>query len=180
MLRLFVCVWIPDGVKEKIIKFQNEIKELPMDAKFVETENLHITITFLGYKDLKEIEKIKNGIIAALKGVEKFNVKIKGLKIIPNENYIRVMGIGIGDEDNNLANLIKKVAKQIGGDYYEKQKITLCRVKKIYDKASMKKFIEKNLNIEIGSFEINSVALVKSVLAKHGPVYETIYKHQLM
>jgi 2'-5' RNA ligase len=180
MLRLFVCVWIPNEIKEKIIKFQNEMRELPIDANFVETDNLHITVTFLGYKDLKEVEKIKSGVTVALKDMKKFNTRIKELKVIPNENYIRVIGISIEDENNLLANLIKKVAKEIGGDYYEKQKITLCRVKKIYDKAPVKDFIKKNTNIEIGSFEIDSVVLVKSVLTKHGPVYETIYRHQLM
>jgi 2'-5' RNA ligase len=176
MLRLFVCIWLPDEIKERIIKFQNEMKGLPIDAKFVETENLHITITFLGYKDLKEFEKIKSGMTAALKDMKKFSVKIKGLKVIPNDNCIRVIGINIEDGDNILANLIRKAAKEIGGDYYEKQKITLCRVKKIYDKPPVRDFVNKNLNIEIGSFEINSVALVQSILTKHGPIYETIYK----
>jgi len=158
------------------VNFQKEIMKLPIKAKYVEAKNLHFTITFLGNVKDKDVKTLKEGLDSSVGGVNKFHVKLSELKIIPSEKYIRVIGIDVKDESEEVSNLIKKVAGSIGGKYYEKQKVTLCRVKKIYDKQKVKDFIEKNRNLEIGSFQVNSVALVKSTLTRKGPVYETIYE----
>jgi len=179
MLRLFTCVWIPNELQEKIINFQKEIMKLPIKAKFVETDNLHFTITFLGNVRDKDVKTLKKRLDTSVENVNTFHVKLSELKVIPSEEFIRVIGIKIKDESGKVSNLIKKVAELIDGKYYEKQKLTLCRVKKIYDKEKVKVFIEKNRNIEIGSFEVNNVALVKSTLTREGPVYETIHESML-
>ena len=135
MLRLFTCVKIPDELRDKIVTFQNEMTKLPIKAKFVEKENLHLTVTFLGDTNEDKVEYLKSQLDLALENVKKFNLKLEGLKIIPNENYIRVLGIQVESEEMPL--LIKKVAKYIGGDHYENTKLTVCRVKNIIDKRKM-------------------------------------------
>ena len=179
MLRLFACVWVPNELRVKIKNFQKEIMKLPIKAKYVEVENLHFTITFLGNVKEEDVKILKEGLDKSVETVNKFHVKLSGLKIIPSEEFIRVMGVDIKDETDQVSNLIKKVANSIGGKYYEKQKITLCRVKKIHDKEKVKNFIEKNRNIEIGGFQVNSVALVESRLTREGPIYETIHESML-
>ncbi|MFQ6118469.1 MAG: RNA 2',3'-cyclic phosphodiesterase [Methanosarcinales archaeon] len=178
MLRLFICVWIPNDLRGPIVDFQKEIMKLPMKAKFVEPENLHFTITFIGKFEEKNLKFLKDKLDDSVKNMKKFHVKLEGLKIIPNENYIRVIGINIKDE-KNISSLIKKVGKSIDGKYYEAAKLTLCRVKKIYDKQAVKSFIKEKHDILIGDFEIENVSLVKSTLTKRGPIYETIHKSML-
>jgi len=173
-MRLFTCVWVPEDIKEKIKNFQKEMIDLPMKAKFVETDNLHFTVSFLGEKENSDLPNLKSKLDGSVKKIEKFNVKIEELKTIPSENYIRVVGIKVKDTDK-IANLIKSVAAEIGGKFYLEQKITLCRVKKIFDKGAVQKFIELHKNIKIGGFLVNGVSLVKSTLTKDGPIYETIH-----
>ena len=174
MLRLFTCVKIPDELREKIVAFQNEMTKLPIKAKFVEKENLHLTVTFLGDMNEDKVEYLKSQLDLSVADVKKFNLKLEGLKIIPNENYIRVLGIQVVSEEMPL--LIKKVAKYIGGDHYENTKLTLCRVKIIIDKRRMKEFIEKNRNVKIGEFEVQNVTLMRSTLTRQGPIYEPIHE----
>ncbi|MDI6825922.1 MAG: RNA 2',3'-cyclic phosphodiesterase [Candidatus Aenigmarchaeota archaeon] len=174
MLRLFTCVWVPTHIRQKIVELQEEMKNLPIKTKFVETENLHLTVTFLGNKNENELETLKNKLDESVKNVRKFHVVLEGLKVIPNENYIRVIGIQVVSKE--MENLIKKVAELIDGNYHETTKLTLCRVKKLFDKKILKNFIEKNRHIKIGEFEVQSVALVKSSLTRQGPIYETIHE----
>lgn len=176
-MRLFTCVWVPDAFREKIKKFQQEMINLPIKAKFVELNNLHLTVSFLGNVNEDKVEYLKNRIDLSVEDTKKFNIKLGGLKIIPNENYIKVFGIQVVSEE--MPELIKKVAKYVGGDYHEATKLTLCRVKNIMDKRKVKEFIEKNRNVEIGDFEVKSVALVKSTLTRSGPIYETIHESLL-
>jgi 2'-5' RNA ligase len=176
-MRLFTCVWVPGVLREKIKKFQQEMIKLPIKAKFVETNNLHLTVTFLGDVNEGKIDWLKSQLDLSVEDTKKFNLKLGGLKIIPNENYIKVMGIQVMSEE--MPELIKKVAKYIGGDYHEATKLTLCRVKNVMDKKIIKEFIEKHRNVKIGGFEVRSVALVNSTLTRNGPIYETIHESSL-
>jgi len=177
-MRLFTCVWIPDDLRGKIKNFQREMMDLSMKAKFVETDNLHFTVTFLGEVYNEKLPDLKNKLDRSVENIDKFSVKIEELKIIPNENYIRVIGIKVKDSEK-IANLIKNVADSIGGKYYLEQKITLCRVKKIFEKEQLQKFIDKNKDVKIGKFQVNSVSLVKSELTRLGPIYKNVHKSYL-
>ena len=177
-MRLFTCVWVPDTLKEKIKDFQQKMINLPMKVKFVETNNLHFTVTFLGETDDRKLTDLKNKLDESVKNTDRFGVKIEELKAVPNENYIRVIGIKVNDS-GKIANLIKSVADLIGGKYYLEQKITLCRIKKVFDKKELQKFIEINKNMKIGEFQVDAVSLVQSKLTRSGPIYETVHNARL-
>lgn len=176
-MRLFVCVWVPDVLRKKIKDFQEKMVDLPMKAKFVETDNLHFTVTFLGEISDDKLPDLKNKLDESVKDIDKFNVKIEELKVIPNENYARVIGIKV--KDGEIANLIKNVTNLIGGKYYLEQKITLCRIKNIFEREKLQKFIEINKNIKIGEFQVDAVSLAQSKLTRSGPIYKTIHDSYL-
>ncbi len=175
MVRLFVCVWIPEEMKRDIIKFQEKMSKLPMDAKFVEKENLHLTITFLGEKD--DVSEIKNSLVN-IKGFGPFSLSLSGLRIIPSENYIRVIGVDIKD-NGRFSLLVKTVSSLIGGDYHENGKMTLCRVKSIKSKERVIDFLKQNKNISFGEFLVKKISLVRSDLTPNGPKYTTIFEVDL-
>jgi len=178
MLRLFVCVWVPDKLKERIVKLQKEIMEIPIKGKLVEEKNFHLTITFLGNVKEDEVDSIKKKLDLVTKNIKKFKISLSGLKVIPNESYVRVLGINVKDSEK-IINLIRIIGKEIGGKYHEMTKLTLCRVKNVEDKRMLKSFIEKNRNVEIGGFEIENISLVKSILTKSGPLYKIVHKSEL-
>ena len=178
-MRCFVCIWIPDELRSKIINFQNKLKNIPMKAKFVEPENFHLTITFLGEKKERELKEIDKKLEKITRSFGKFQVNLEGLKIIPNESYVRVIGIAVKNSEN-LKSLIKLVGREIDGSYYENSKLTLCRVKNVFEKEKLKEFIEENKSVKIGEFLVNSISLVKSTLTREGPIYQTIKDYELV
>ncbi|MGB4644867.1 MAG: RNA 2',3'-cyclic phosphodiesterase, partial [Dictyoglomaceae bacterium] len=57
---MFIAVEFPDVVKDKILLFQNELKKVVSgNVKWVERENFHITLRFLGEIPEEMIEDIK-------------------------------------------------------------------------------------------------------------------------
>jgi len=179
MPRLFTCIWLPEDVKSNVIKFQNEIKKLPIKAKFVEPENIHITITFIGELNENKIKDLIEKINSITNDFTKIKIELEGLKLLPNENFIRVIGIDVKNNEE-LKKLIKNIGNCTRSKFYESTKLTLCRVKNIYNKNLLKNFIEKNRYIKIGSFEVKEISLVESILGRDGPTYKIIHKFKLL
>jgi 2'-5' RNA ligase len=169
---------LPIEIKEKILTFQKTIKDIPIKAKFVEPENLHITLSFLGNIENSKLESLIKEFDLVTKNTEKFDIEIGGLKIIPNENHIRIIGLkAVGGKP--LTNFIRSIGTRLNGKFHNKAKITLCRVKNIENKELVKKFIKENCGFVIGKFKVSHASLVKSTLTGSGPKYETIYTSNL-
>ena len=176
-MRCFVGVWIGAPIRNEIVSIQRIIKTLPIIAKFVEKQNLHITLSFLGNRGEDELKDL----IIALKGIsrkyKKFHVKIRGIKLIPSQNFIRVLALGI-ENSEVLHKLSREISQKLHGDY-KPPHITLCRVKAIMDKNAILEFYKQHMELEIGNLEISSFSLIQSVLTPKGPIYKTIETFEL-
>lgn len=168
-MRVFIAYFIPEEIKEKIIKIQNEIKSLnAINAKYVETENLHLTFSFLG--EVSNVSEIINK-MESFRNYGLIQAKLKNLLLIPNINYFRVIGIGV--ESEKAEKLRNEIFKKIGGDS-KPLHLTLCRVKSVMNKNKIIEYT-KNFNFE-ENVVIDKICLVKSTLTFSGPIYEIIHE----
>ena len=62
---------------QKLIQFENEIKNSGAIVKLVEPENVHITLKFLGDTDEVLIDKIEEIMKSAVEGINHFDIKLK-------------------------------------------------------------------------------------------------------
>ncbi|MEM5790591.1 MAG: RNA 2',3'-cyclic phosphodiesterase [Candidatus Aenigmatarchaeota archaeon] len=176
MVRCFVGVLIPESLKEKILDLQNYLSSF-IKAKFVEKENLHLCFSFLGEKNEEEIDLIKKSLDEISKNFKTFEIKIKGIKLIPSEKFVRVIALDTFDEKRISESLRFEILNKIDGDS-KPLHLTLCRVKSM-DRKKFFENIKKIRDLDIGIFSLNSIQLIKSELSKKGPVYEIIYESRL-
>jgi 2'-5' RNA ligase len=175
MVRCFIGFLVPENVKEHIVKIQGEISKLPIVCKFVEVENLHVCLSFLGETDVvNEIIKTLDEICSNYK---RFDVSIGKVRLIPNENYIRVLALDVSERTGNIEKISKDIVRQIGGDS-KPPHLTLCRVKSISDKKNVIQKL-KEMGIEKISFTVSAIQLIKSELRRAGPVYSVIHESKL-
>ena len=88
-MRSFIAVDVDDALKARIRNVQSRISEGKI--KFVEPENLHFTLKFLG-----EITDEKAGAVtAALKEIctsfNAFPIILKGVGVFPSLDYMKVI-----------------------------------------------------------------------------------------
>ena len=172
-MRAFIAIDVDRKLWQKINNVIESIKECNGNIKFTKLENLHFTINFLG-----EIESEKQGEIAqqineCTKGINPFNVTIKGLGYFGGKRFIRV--IWLSAVSNELIALMKKINNAIKtGKRVDKPHITLGRVKSGKNIGCIIDKIEKMKDVKIGEMHITNVKLKKSILTKEGPIYEDI------
>ena len=168
----------------KILDFEKEIKQTGANVKLVEPENIHITLKFLG--DVKEeiVDQIEKIMINAEKETEPFSVKLIGTGVFPNQNYIKVIWIGIED-GHHIETLAGKIDEEISKLGFKREKrrfsphLTIGRVKTAKNKERLLKIIEAYEGVEFGVFQVDTIKLKKSDLTPKGPIYTTIKEVQL-
>ncbi|NVM53124.1 MAG: RNA 2',3'-cyclic phosphodiesterase [Candidatus Helarchaeota archaeon] len=178
-MRCFLCIEIKKPVIiTKILQFQDEFKPIDARIKFVEAENLHFTLKFLGNIEPTIIDEI----YSTMKKVpfSAFPINFETVGSFPASRP-RVIWIGISegrDELSSITTYLNQNLKNLGFKP-EKRKfsphITIGRVKYVNDKKSLMSLLQKWQNQSFGKMNVTSFQLKKSVLTPKGPIY-TILK----
>ncbi|MEM5874732.1 MAG: RNA 2',3'-cyclic phosphodiesterase [Candidatus Aenigmatarchaeota archaeon] len=170
-MRAFVAIFPPKEIVDYVESIKEKLFNLPLKAKFVERENLHISITFLGEIDEKKYLPQLDEIAKLFK---KFEVGLNSIKLIPNESFVRVIALNVFDENNSIT----KIAEKIGGDYKEPH-LTLARVKEIFDRKTFKEKIAL-IKTERKKFNVEKISFVESILTREGPIYKVVKDFPLL
>lgn len=167
-MRLFIAIDIPEDIRKNIVQFYKNVRA---NGKFVEYENLHITLLFLG-----EVEN-ENEIIEKIKDIKykKFYISLKGLGTFND----RVLFINVDKGRNDLIELNKILSKKFNvfEDYYPH--LTILRIKEIQCKKDYYEMFKKYSDMFFGEFYVESFYLKQSILTYKGPIYKNIYEVKL-
>jgi 2'-5' RNA ligase len=175
--RGFIAVDIP--ANKKIQEIEKEIKQTNPNIKLVETENIHITLKFLGDVQETLIDNIEQIITSAIQGVQPFSVKLQHTGVFPNVNYIKIIWIGIYD-NGILSTITSKLEDQLESLGFPKEQrgfsphLTIGRVKTAEHKEKLLQIIRKYEQEEFGDLIIDRVLLKKSELTPKGPIYSNL------
>jgi 2'-5' RNA ligase len=181
-MRAFLGIEVPDELKKKILNIQNKFSKF--DIKFVEPENLHFNLKFFGEIGDEEIEKIRHTLGEISEKFEPFEIEIKGIGAFPNENYIRVIWLGVKEGYNIITSLADNIQDSIEPLGFLKQgrfvpHLTLGRVRTARNKEDLRSLIEELKDVEIGRMKVDTIILFKSKLSPKGPIYEEVFHIKL-
>jgi len=177
LFRGFIAIDVK--ASSEISNIINEFKKSVTNIKLVEPKNIHITLKFLGDTDENLISKIKGIIEESVEDINPFEIKIKDTGVFPNENYIKVIWIGIKNHEQ-IAEIAKKIDDQLSKIGFKKEKrkfsphITIGRVKSGKDKEKILQILNKYKNVDFIDLKIDSIKLKKSELNPKGPIYTTL------
>jgi 2'-5' RNA ligase len=184
-IRSFIAIEIEnEETLKKIIKLKHDLENLGLDGKFVEDENIHLTIRFLGEVAISTIEQIKEVLNYVTSVIKPFEIRIAGLGAFPNTHRPRVIWVGIISGFEKLAGIrriidseiVKRGLKDVQRDRHEfSPHITIARLKSYKNLERLKQQFLKYENYEFGVTEVTQIKLKKSTLTPSGPIYSDIY-----
>jgi 2'-5' RNA ligase len=176
MIRTFIAVDLPDSFIETIAEIQQELKG---NIKLVDPKQVHITMKFLGDVPEKKIPKIEDALSSI--NSEPFTAKVHGVGAFPKPSYARVIYIG-ADPAETFTELYAEVESALTPLGFKREKrqftphATLARVKHNPEEARMRlrDTIEHLSDIEVGTMDVDTIKLKKSMLTPKGAIYETL------
>lgn len=178
-IRSFIAVEIPDSVRNSLWESIAPLRQSLAAVKWVERENLHVTLKFLGSlppEDLKKVILVLKEIIPHWKP---FLVTMGRWGAFPTMKRPRVIWLGIQSEGDRLSDMTQSVEKsltQIGFKPEEKGihlHLTLGRFRKAVDLTGKLEGEVSHLSYQ---FECQWVTLFQSKLSSRGPTYIPLEK----
>ena len=167
-MRYFLAIPLPEEIKQKLHTLNASFSDFK-GLRFVNPDNMHLTLLFLGNSGVEE--KIKH-----LKKIKfkSFSLKTQKISVFPEKGKIRLVWIEL-KKSKELSDLQKKISDLFEIDKEYKPHITLARVKRI-DKKEKNNLIKKaeELKQEELSFKVKNFKLYSSELTVLGPVHRVV------
>lgn len=166
------------AVRNKLAKTQTLLVQAGADVKLVETENIHVTMRFLGDLSSGLVDKV----FEEMKKVQftPFKIQLKGVGVFPSLSYPRVVWVGIREGTNELRSVFEQLEPRLQGIGFAADEhgfsphLTIARVRSGRNKAQLADFVKQNAELDFGTISGECLRLKRSVLSPKGPTYSTL------
>lgn len=178
-VRSFFAFDIEDNrIVKRISEVQGMLTNTGGDLKLVSTQNVHLTIRFLGDISLPMVDAIYE----EMKNIQfsPFRIEIRGLGAFPKLNYPRVIWAGIKKGSNELEDIFAQLENRLKDLGFKKDNkgfsphLTLARVRTGRNKARLADLIMELDDYEFGIINAECLKLKKSDLTPRGPIYTNL------
>jgi 2'-5' RNA ligase len=188
-IRSFVAIELPAEVKNGLKQVRDTLSAgNQTTAKWVDSENIHLTLKFLGNVQADKLPAISQAVQDAADQVTSFELMLNGLGAFPNSKNVQVVWIGLNGQLDVLQTLYKGLEDNLESLGFPPEgrpfrpHLTLARVRdnaspqekqNLGDLISQTK-VECNLKIQV-----ESLSLMKSQLTRAGAIYSCLNSARL-
>jgi len=188
-MRAFFAADLPTDLAPRVAEAQAAF-EGAEGLRFVDPEQTHVTLKFLGEIDGSDPTPALDDVIAAgeraieTADVDPFECAVEGFGVFPSLDYVSVVWAGIGRGTPELTSLHEAIESEttaLGVDPEDHEftpHVTLARMNDARGKETVQEVVRER-DPEIGRFDVDAVRLVSSTLTSDGPAYDTVASFEL-
>jgi 2'-5' RNA ligase len=176
-IRMFIAIEIPGNIISKFCELQEGIEDYGFKIRWVRSENIHLTLKFLGNVEAAKIDEIAETISKTLEGYTPISLKAKGIGVFPGIKRPRVLWIGLTGQLESLIRLQKTLDENLKVFGFPEEKrpfkghLTMARIKAKIDVKKLGDALMAFRSFESETFTADQVVLYKSELKPSGAVY---------
>ncbi len=184
MKRTFIAIKIHPEEKLMLLLDELRVRLKKSRIKWVETENIHITLAFIGNTDEKEIETIKQILDSACAAHKAFQLVFRGIDLFRSLKDPKVIFLQMKPSES-LGSLRDEICDRLreNGLFNDTRPfsphLTLGRPKYIEEKNALPELISRYRDITIQSPVIENVTFYESILTQKGPIYKALADYKL-
>ncbi len=187
-MRVFIAIDIDDKTRKAIADLQKQIASKVSvkkgNLKWVEPNNIHLTLKFLGEISDEQLEEVKEITNTVAQAHQKFNLEIESVGSFPptgsqkgGGRSAKVVWVGAGKGTDALLALQKDLDDLLVQAGYPKEErefsahLTLCRVNHPMAGIKMGEAIAQFSHLKLGSIAADAIYIYQSQLTPAGPNY---------
>ena len=185
-LRTFIAVDPGQAIRDRLVALQENLARAGSDMKWVEPQNLHVTLLFLGEVDNRELPAVCRAVADACSRIARFAMTVGGVDCFGSPRRPRTVWAGLtegGPELVALHDALEQPLLELGCYRREGRAftahLTLGRVKGERDDDAVAATLPQLANWEGGTIEVREVLVMSSELRSGGPLYTVLSRARL-
>lgn len=188
-LRLFVAIEPSELVRRRLAGLRADLERMADRAhgevKWVATENVHLTLHFLGAVPEDRLDGVKEAIAAAAGSAAPLHLELKGAGGFPNARRPRVLWAGLSGDLVPLAKLVEELGRRLGPLGFPADErpfsphLTLGRARDSRGVIGLGPALASAAEAPGAPWRATEVVLFRSYLSPRGPRYEPLVRMAL-
>jgi len=175
--RIFIAILLPEKIREELAGLQKKFRK--HSVRLTKPENLHFTLSFIGWIEEEKIEKIKKIIKDIAQGCPSFTLRLIKISPGPNPKFPRMIW-AIGEKEERLEKVWRRLREgfkeshiPVDERYPLKVHLTLARAK---GKELFGQEIDERIDINL---PVKEIAIMESYLKPEGAEYRILQAYPL-
>jgi RNA 2',3'-cyclic 3'-phosphodiesterase len=183
--RTFVAVDVSKAIRERLVSMQERLAATGTEVKWVEPENLHVTLLFLGEVDQREIVDVCRIVSDGTSRHAAFTMSVETVGCFPNPRRPRILWVGVGEGSATLVALHDELEIPLQELGYRREErrytphITLGRVKSDRSTQALSTELTRRADWKAGETTVTELLVMGSELTSTGPQYTVLGRAKL-
>jgi 2'-5' RNA ligase len=185
-IRTFIAVEATDAVHAAAMSVIDRLQSAADNVKWVEPDNLHWTLQFLGDVDDVDLHQVCKQTALAAAEHEAFSLSAVGVGAFPSPARPRTLWLGAGSGSDELIALQESIEQRLAplgfrGEHRQfVPHLTIGRVGRgSHGGDLLAERLEKLTDFAGGEMPVDRVTVFSSELERHGPVYHVMAQADL-
>ena len=186
LIRCFIAIKLPSDIRNQIGSYIRELTSLTSKVKWVRSDNLHLTIKFLGEIEPNLVEKINEKLDSINQAGRPFDLRVAESGCFPGRNRPKVFWLGLDqNEGEELIRIQKWLEERLNEIGIERERrkfsphLTIGRVKGADNFSDLYSYLDRN-PFQSKVFKVEQVCLIRSFLKPTGAEYKDLGTYQLL
>jgi len=181
---LFVAIGLTDGVRAALKRSQASLGPACKDVRWIPSEQLHLTLKFLGEVPDGEVDGVAEGVAAGAALGRPFAMEVGGCGCFPPRGAVRIVWAGVHEPSGALAECVERVEQELENIGYPREDrpfsahITMGRVREDRSRGALRDAVEGFTLDRVGQ-PVREITLMASVLSPRGPSYTVVSRMRL-
>ena len=184
-IRCFLAIALPDQLKQQLTEYIQSLKQFVPHIRWTKTENLHLTLKFLGEQPSEKLDQLIANTISAYSDLGPITLSTGIFGGFPNQRKARVIWLGVeSNPEDSITRLHTRIEQSLEPLGFLRESktftahLTLGRNRERKKCQSLWPFIKDN-PFQSFQFTAHQIFLMRSILNKSGPKYSILQKFSL-
>jgi 2'-5' RNA ligase len=184
-LRTFIAVELAKPIRDRVIALQEKLAGTGTEVKWVEPENLHVTLLFLGEVEDREVPDVCRLTADCVRKHAPFTMTVEAVGCFPNPRRPRILWVGVGQGADELCAIHDELEASFDSMGVRREErrftphITLGRVKSDRPLDDLSAVLTKQAAWKAGESPVREIHVMSSRLGSHGPKYTVLSRAPL-
>jgi RNA 2',3'-cyclic 3'-phosphodiesterase len=180
-LRTFVAVEITSAIRSRAMELIDALDGTAADVNWVEPQNLHLTLKFLGDVHQNEIARVCQAMARGAADVEPFGLEVCGAGAFPQAARPRTIWLGATTGTEPMIVLHDRIEAALAKLGFREEHrrfrphMTIGRVRGVGPSITeLGTLLQQQADFAAGRMNVGKVTLFGSTLTPDGPVYDVL------